>query len=463
MITDRAFQCLTCEKSFKLQFHLKRHVPICKKSHEYVSCEDCGKKLVSKRVLKVHKLSCNPNKVYTCSECSSIFDVYSMLVQHRNKEHSKILCDFCDHYCHFSNLKRHIKNNHKGLRPSTARNVVEFQKRKYQCETCENYFFDKSTLNRHQRSHCYQCDLCEKNFKSKQNLEAHKVIHASKPKKSVNWSENMEMIKEIPVSKVSFTPETKEAIMEIQEETDKLLLIYHNRKQNLRIQELYAYIEKQTKKNLSDSLFRAMISVSPFLYKISRHNQELVIEMKTVLSQVTPKTLENRRTNFENCLLEIQEFNYKYIDLICFPEIRKKTYQSAMEILEKNILQFSDNEETDEEHEDDKNLDKFSILLKKVKKKSDKKAKREKKFRKIDWQLKRLPQLARAINNVFISEKKSSIKFKALAEKVGNGSKTAVQDLERLIKLSNGWLLKFRGWVKRKAKTDINDVSKLLV
>ena len=185
MITDRAFQCLTCEKSFKLQFHLKRHVPICKKSHEYVSCEDCGKKLVSKRVLKVHKLSCNPNKVYTCSECSSIFDVYSMLVQHRNKEHSKILCDFCDHYCHFSNLKRHIKNNHKGLRPSTARNVVEFQKRKYQCETCENYFFDKSTLNRHQRSHCYQCDLCEKNFKSKQTLEAHKVIHASKITKSV--------------------------------------------------------------------------------------------------------------------------------------------------------------------------------------------------------------------------------------------------------------------------------------
>ena len=86
MITDRPFQCDTCEKSFKLEFHLKRHKISCKQFSEYIICEDCGKKLVSKRVLKVHKASCNPSKVYSCSECENIFERYAALADHRRRK-----------------------------------------------------------------------------------------------------------------------------------------------------------------------------------------------------------------------------------------------------------------------------------------------------------------------------------------------------------------------------------------
>ena len=95
------------------------------------------------------------------------------------------------------------------------------------------------------------------------------------------------------------------------------------------------------------------------------------------------------------------------------------------------------------------NFNSFAKLKKKIEKKSEKKAKREKKFGQIDWQMKRLPKLARAVNAIFCSEQKSSIKFEILATKVGNNSRSTISDLERLIKESNGWLIRHKDWVRK--------------
>ena len=142
MSSDRPFQCDTCEKAFKLNFHLKRHKDSCRHALSFVTCEECGKKLASKKVLKYHKASCNPSKVYLCFECDISFEYYSILADHRKKEHSKIVCDFCDHVCHVTNLKRHIKNKHKGLKPSNANKKVNSEKRN-RCEKCKKVFYDK--------------------------------------------------------------------------------------------------------------------------------------------------------------------------------------------------------------------------------------------------------------------------------------------------------------------------------
>jgi hypothetical protein len=379
------------------------------------------------------------------------------------------MCDFCDHVCHVPNLKRHIKNKHKGVRPSTSMKTFKMEKT-YQCEKCEKCFFDKSTLNRHVKSHCFRCDLCDKMFKNKRSIEEHIMVHQSKgeasrivktKQKAVTWCQNIETVKEISITKVTFNQETIKNILEIQRHTENILLIYQNRGQTLKIDELNTYIEKQTHKTLRERLLKAMISVNPNLYSLSLYKQNLVIQMETIEKPVTPSTLASRRSTFKSTIREMM--NDRYIDIISFPEPKETKHESAMEILKQNIMKFSDDEEDNEEDNGDENDNPFSKLLRKIKKKNEKKTIRDKRISQIDWQLKRLPKLARAVNSVYCSEQKSCIKFEILLSKIDNDSRGIRSDLERLIKESKGWLRKYKDWVKRKSSVDINEICNSLV
>ena len=228
------------------------------------------------------------------------------------------------------------------------------------------------------------------------------------------------------------------------------------------MEELSDYIEGQTHKTVQELMLKTMFSVNPNLYILSIYKKELVIQMKTVLKTVTPSTLASRRCSFKSAIKEIHEDSARYIDLISFPEFKKTEYKSAKDILKQNIVQFSDDEE-EIENEQDENLNSFDKLLKKIQKKTEKKAKREKRFGQIDWQLKKLPKLARAVNSIYLSEQKSSIKFEILNSKLGNNSRSTISDLERLIKESKGWLIRYKDWVKRKSSADINKICNSLV
>ena len=129
-----------------------------------------------------------------------------------------------------------MQNKFNGLRPSTSKKPIKTEK-KYQCEKCDKFFFDKSTLNRHIRSHCFKCGLCDKMFNSKGSMEEHAMVHqkmdegtrtCKKQNKTVSWSENLEDVKEIAFTKVPVKYETFEKILEIQKHTDNILMIYHN-------------------------------------------------------------------------------------------------------------------------------------------------------------------------------------------------------------------------------------------
>ena len=129
----------------------------------------------------------------------------------------------CDHVCHMTNLKRHMQNKHKGLRPSTSKKPIKTEK-KYQCEKCDKFFYDKSTLNGHMQSHCFKCGLCEKMFNNKGSMEEHTMVHQNKDEaartykkqnKTVSWSENLEDVKEIAVTKMPVNYENFKNILEI--------------------------------------------------------------------------------------------------------------------------------------------------------------------------------------------------------------------------------------------------------
>ena len=63
-------------------------------------------------------------------------------------------------------------------------------------------------------------------------------------------------------------------------------------------------------------------------------------------------------------------------------------------------------------------MSKYEQIEKHIKIKQAKKSKREEKLKQIDWQLKRMPELARKINHIFIKENKSVINIKTIHKNI---------------------------------------------
>ena len=78
----------------------------------------------------------------------------------------------------------------------------------------------------------------------------------------------------------------------------------------------------------------------------------------------------------------------------------------------------------------------------------------------IDWQKMRLPELARAINQIFVSENRNVIQLGQITSKLQSSSKLE-SDIQRLIDSSQGWLQNIRGWIKRRPE-NINFICDIL-
>ena len=463
MDANRPYKCSKCSKAFKLKQHLKKHDSICSGKSQCFQCDQCGKKMTSKRTLKVHvETTCNPSKKYQCPLCDDVFSDYTDKHKHYIKKHSKIECDFCDFVCDEKHIKRHMHLKHKNLRPSSAHLVPSSKlDSNFKCDDCEKCFYDKSTLNRHRKLHIVRCKYCDKWFQSKTKVLEHQISHVKQ--KNVNWKEDIVEVKEIPLTKVSLDNQTVNTLVDLKKTIDDLLLIFTNRGQSVTLELLKEAIERTTNKDLSENIFRAVLSVSPEDYSLSMSHGNVYVKMENSEKRVTPTTNEKRRTHFKNQLHKMKHDNAKYIDLIMFPETAKHMYKSAKQVLEENIVAFSSDEYDVDENINSEETSPFSKIKEKIRKKSYKKQRRQHKFNKVDWQKKRLPQLARAVNSVFISESKSTLNIYQLLEKTNYESVDKKGDLERLIQESNEWLKVQKGWVRRKSSRDINDICMLFV
>ena len=89
-----------------------------------------------------------------------------------------------------------------------------------------------------------------------------------------------------------------------------------------------------------------------------------------------------------------------------FPEAPKHTYMSAKQILEENIESISSDEFDMDDNRDTEEQSQLSHIRNIVRKKSQKKQRRQYKLNNIDFQKRRLLELARAVNSLFNYEKK---------------------------------------------------------
>lgn len=135
------------QSNFIFQAHLETH----KENRERLyTCEHCGKKFYTKKILTSHLQRCHSDKRYICQVCSY---------------------PFTDKY----NLAKHLLN-HDG------------KGKAFKCEVCSKSYSSKASYTDHQRSHSgerpFVCSYCSKTFTSKRRLtEHHKTHTGEKPHK----------------------------------------------------------------------------------------------------------------------------------------------------------------------------------------------------------------------------------------------------------------------------------------
>ena len=151
------------------------------------------------------------------------------------------------------------------------------------------------------------------------------------------------------------------------------MLIFTNRGQSVTLETLKLAIERITKKDLSENMFRAVLSVNPDDYSLTMLKKTIHVKMENKNGKVSPSITKNRLECLKENLEKIKVENSNYIDLIMFPEAPKHTYMSAKQILEENIESISSDEfdmDDNRDTEEQPNFHTSEILFEKNPKKN---------------------------------------------------------------------------------------------
>lgn len=190
--------CHICDKRFKLQTDLKKHIKQYQ-THSALTCNECGKVLPSKRQLQVHEKLHAGQRLYVCPTCGKAYRYRSGLVIH-SYEHSgqlPYLCDICGAgFKDFFSMGQHKKRRHSTFRPFVCqqcgkgfiRNVLLLRhmkshsgEKQHICPKCGMTFGYSANLTRHLRSHVgdkpHSCNVCGKAFNRIDHLQGHAQIH----------------------------------------------------------------------------------------------------------------------------------------------------------------------------------------------------------------------------------------------------------------------------------------------
>lgn len=160
---DNMFRCTSCDRSFKLYYHLKQHLKTHLGSLEKPHvCSHCGKAYTREGALKQH---------------ISTFHFDAEELSRNQKPQRRVhICEYCKkHFDHFGHFKEHLRK-HTGEKP-------------YECPDCHERFARNSTLKCHMaacqngagakkgRKKLYECQVCSSVFNSWDQFKDHLVSH----------------------------------------------------------------------------------------------------------------------------------------------------------------------------------------------------------------------------------------------------------------------------------------------
>lgn len=219
-ITDKAYRCDACGRSFS---HLKAYSSH-KKIHLKTNCRVCGQQCTSEKALREHEYNKHSIQKAThhCRQCTESFMTRSELLihgrTHRKKgkisapvvEESEVKtlslpCSLCSErfptpVALVAHMQMHIgmdtgnrnmgssniSNLNQGPMPQSSSWEEGERSLSLTCKICSRLFDSMSSLQRHIKVHAtgrhvfYPCKICGKKFVSESTYKTHMATHASK-------------------------------------------------------------------------------------------------------------------------------------------------------------------------------------------------------------------------------------------------------------------------------------------
>jgi KRAB domain-containing zinc finger protein len=175
---ERPFPCGICDKAFKANHDLERHLRVHTGERPF-SCSKCDKKFTDKNSLRNHLITHITEASFKCGECNKQFKTANRLKSHWLVHFEKqFSCEIC--------LK---KFTHQ--RALTVHQRLHFLTEKFHCDRCGNDYRQKDTLRKH---NCktpeekekemqnivkvqHKCNLCGMEFKGGHRLKHHMTLH----------------------------------------------------------------------------------------------------------------------------------------------------------------------------------------------------------------------------------------------------------------------------------------------
>ncbi|XP_064636173.1 zinc finger protein 658B-like isoform X8 [Lineus longissimus] len=170
-------KCEYCEKSFKKNSNLQRHLRIHRNERPHI-CGVCSKAFTETHALKVHERTHTGDRRYKCPypDCDKAYLQWLGLDHHVNSVHTGKRDHLCD-ICGAVFLSRTGLNAHKNIhKPKT-------DARPFSCQYCDKTYKTRPTLVLHTSTHTgnkpHKCSFppCEKTFITLSRRKQHETIH----------------------------------------------------------------------------------------------------------------------------------------------------------------------------------------------------------------------------------------------------------------------------------------------
>ena len=183
------FECIVCKEIFKRKFTLKRHLH---EEHEKLNIMDSNESNILNHFETINEGNQTKSNAaekdetsFTCLECNKEFRLQRYLERHvelihRRSDSGNVINVKCKKDFKFHQLNVHMKNQ------SDTYIFLQEKHTEHCCKMCDKKFNRKDYLKKHEQTHetskpVFCCEICEQTFTRKYSLKLHlKRFHTSK-------------------------------------------------------------------------------------------------------------------------------------------------------------------------------------------------------------------------------------------------------------------------------------------